>query len=136
MQVQPYLSFEGRCEEAINFYKTAVGAKVIMMMRFKEAPDQSMMTPGTEDKVLHAALQMGDSTVLASDGQCMGKAVFQGITLSLTASNDAEAKRLFDALANGGNVQMPLAKTFFASSFGILADKFGVGWMVYVPVPV
>jgi PhnB protein len=133
MQVQPYLSFEGRCEEAINFYRNALGAEVIMMMRFKEAPDQSMMTPGTGDKVLHAALRVGDSTVLASDGQCMGKAVFQGITLSLTASNDAEAKRLFDALANGGNVQMPLAKTFFASSFGIVADKFGVGWMVYVP---
>ena len=133
MQVQPYLSFEGRCEEAINFYKTAVGAEVIMMMRFKEAPDQSMMTPGTGDKVLHAALRVGDSTVLASDGQCMGKAIFQGITLSLTASNDAEAKRLFDALANGGNVQMPLAKTFFASSFGIVADKFGVAWMLYVP---
>jgi|SRR5689334_19941290 PhnB protein len=133
MQVQPYLSFEGRCEEAINFYKSAVGAEVVMMMRFKEAPDQSMMTPGTGDKILHAALRVGDSTVLASDGQCMGKAVFQGITLSLTASNDAEAKRLFDALANGGNVQMPLAKTFFATSFGIVADKFGVAWMLYVP---
>ena len=103
------------------------------MMRFKEAPDQSMMTPGTGDKVLHASLQIGDSTVMASDGQCMGKAVFQGITLSLTASNDAEAKRLFEALSNGGQIQMPLAKTFFASSFGIVADKFGVGWMVYVP---
>ena len=133
MQVQPYLSFEGRCEEAINFYKSAVGAEVVMMIRFKEAPDQSMMTPGTGDKILHAALRVGDSTVLASDGQCMGKAVFQGITLSLTASNDAEAKRLFDALANGGNVQMPLAKTFFATSFGIVADKFGVAWMLYVP---
>ena len=133
MQVQPYLSFEGRCEEAINFYKTAVGAEVIMMMRFKEAPDQSMMTPGTGDKVLHAALRVGDSTVLASDGQCMGKAVFQGISLSLTADNDADAKRLFNALAEGGKIQMPLAKTFFASSFGIVADKFGVGWMVYVP---
>ena len=113
MQVQPYLSFEGRCEEAINFYKTAVGAEVIMMMRFKEAPDQSMMTPGTGDKVLHAALRIGDSTVLASDGQCMGKAVFQGITLSLTASNDAEAKRLFDALANGGNVQYATCENLF-----------------------
>jgi PhnB protein len=133
MQVQPYLSFEGRCEEAITFYKSAVGAKVAMMMRFKEAPDQSMMTPGTGDKVLHASLQIGDSTVMASDGQCMGKAVFQGITLSLTASNDAEAKRLFEALSNGGQIQMPLAKTFFATSFGIVADKFGVAWMIYVP---
>ncbi len=126
MQVEPYLSFEGRCEEAINFYKSAVGAKVAMMMRFKEAPDQSMMTPGTGDRILHASLQIGDSTVMASDGQCMGKAIFQGISLSLTAGTDAEAKRLFDALANGGQIQMPLAKTFFATSFGIVADKFGV----------
>jgi PhnB protein len=133
MQVQPYLSFEGRCEEAINFYKSAVGAEVVMMMRFKEAPDQSMMTPGTGDKILHASLQIGDSTVMASDGRCMGKAIFQGISLSLTAGTDAEAKRLFDALANGGQIQMPLAKTFFATSFGIVADKFGVAWMVYVP---
>jgi PhnB protein len=133
MQVQPYLSFEGRCEEAINFYKTAVGAEVIMMMRFKEAPDQSMMTPGTGDKVMHAALRVGDSTVLASDGQCLGKANFSGISLSLTADNDSDAKRLFNALANGGQIQVPLGKTFFASSFGVVADKFGVPWMVYVP---
>ena len=133
MQVQPYLSFEGRCEEAINFYKTALGAEVVMLMRFKEAPDQSMMTPGTGEKIMHASLRIGDSTVMASDGRCMGKATFQGISLSLTLVNDAEAKRLFDALANGGNVQMPLAKTFFATSFGLVADKFGVAWMVYVP---
>jgi PhnB protein len=133
MQVQPYLSFEGRCEEAINFYKSALGAEVVMMMRFKEAPDQSMMTPGTGDKIMHATLRIGDSTIMASDGQCMGKAIFQGISLSLTASNDAEAKRLFNALSDGGAVQMPLTKTFFASSFGVVADKFGVPWMVYVP---
>ena len=133
MQVQPYLSFEGRCEEAINFYRNALGAEVIMMMRFKEAPDQSMMTPGTGEKIMHASLRIGDSTVMASDGHCMGKATFQGISLSLTLANDAEAKRLFDALANGGQVQMPLAKTFFATSFGMVADKFGVAWMVYVP---
>ncbi len=133
MQVQPYLSFEGRCEEAINFYRNALGAEVIMMMRFKEAPDQSMMTPGTGEKIMHASLRIGDSTVMASDGRCMGKATFQGISLSLTLANDAEAKRLFDALANGGQVQMPLAKTFFATSFGMVADRFGVAWMVYVP---
>jgi PhnB protein len=133
MQVQPYLSFEGRCEEAINFYKTAIGAEVIMMMRFKEAPDQSMMTPGIGEKIMHASLRIGDTAVSASDGRCMGKAIFQGISLSLTAGTDAEAKRLFDALSNGGQVQMPLAKTFFATSFGIVADKFGVAWMVYVP---
>jgi PhnB protein len=133
MQVQPYLSFEGRCEEAIKFYKSALGAEVVMMMRFKEAPDQSMMTPGTGDKVLHASLRVGDSNIMASDGQCMGKPNFQGTSLSLTADNDADAKRLFNALADSGQIQVPLAKTFFASSFGMVADKFGVPWMVYVP---
>jgi PhnB protein len=133
MQVQPYLSFEGRCEEAINFYRTALGAEIVMMMRFKEAPDQSMMTPGTGEKIMHASVRIGDSTIMASDGRCMGKANFQGISLSLTLSNDAEAKLRFDALANGGQVQMPLAKTFFATSFGLVADRFGVAWMVYVP---
>ena len=132
MQVEPYLSFEGRCEEAINFYKSALGAEVVMMMRFKESPDQSMMTPGTGDKIMHATLRIGDSTVMASDGQCMGKAIFQGISLSLTAGTDAEAKRLFEALANGGQIQMPLAKTFFSPAFGMVADKFGLPWMVYV----
>lgn len=133
MKVQPYLSFEGRCEEAINFYKTAIGAEVVMSMRFKEAPDQSMMTPGTGDKIMHAELRIGDSHLMASDGRCMGKAVFQGISLSLTLANDADAKRFFNALADGGQVQVPLNKTFFATSFGMVADKFGVPWMVYVP---
>ncbi len=132
MQVQPYLSFEGRCEEAINFYKTALGAEVVMMMRFKEAPDQSMMTPGTGEKIMHATLRIGDSTVMASDGRCMGKAIFQGISLSLTIGSEAEAKRLFNALADGGQIQMALAQTFFSPAFGMVADKFSVPWMVYV----
>lgn len=133
MKVEPYLSFEGRCEDAINFYKTAIGAEVVMMMRFKESPDQSMMTPGTGDKIMHATLRIGDSTVMASDGQCIGKANFEGISLSLTPDNDGDAKELFNALADGGHIHMPLTKTFFASSFGMVADKFGVQWMVYVP---
>lgn len=133
MKVEPYLSFEGRCEEAINFYKTAIGAEVVMMMRFKEAPDQSMMTPGTGDKIMHATLRIGDSIVMASDGRCIGKANFEGISLSLTPDNDGDAKKLFNALTDGGHIHMPLTKTFFASSFGMVADKFGVQWMVYVP---
>ncbi|SKA09846.1 PhnB protein [Enhydrobacter aerosaccus] len=132
MDIQPYLSFEGRCEEAIDFYKTAVGAKVEMMMRFKEAPadQQAMITPEARDKVMHAALRIGDSQVLASDGQCTGKGSFSGITLTLNAGSDAEAEKLFTALGQGGQVQMPMAETFFASRFGIVADKFGVGWMI------
>jgi PhnB protein len=134
MQVQPYLFFDGRAEEAIEFYKSKLGAKVEMMMRFKESPDPSasMSVPGAENKVMHAALRIGDATVMASDGRCLGNPDFKGFALSLTARDDAEAKRLFGALAEGGQVQMPLTKTFFSSSFGMVADRFGVGWMVVV----
>ncbi len=132
MQVQPYLNFNGRAEEAINFYTQTIGAKVGALMRCKDAPEGPPITPGMEDKILHAEFTVGESTLLVSDGYCTGAAPsFQGITLTLTAADDAEARRLFDALASdGGQVQMPLDKTFFASSFGMLADRFGVGWMV------
>ena len=133
MSVQPYLQFEGRAEEAIAFYRRALGAEVEMMMRFKDAPDQSMVSPGNAEKVMHASLRIGGSAILASDGRCTGKPGFQGFSLSLTAASDAEAERLFNALADGGQVQMPMAKTFFASRFGMVADRFGVAWMVYVP---
>jgi PhnB protein len=132
MQVQPYLAFEGRCDEAIEFYKTAIGAKVEMLMRFKEAPDQSMISPGNADKVMHAALRAGDAMILMSDGRCNGSPNFHGIALALSASTDADAERIFGALAEGGKVNMPLTKTFFSSRFGMLSDKFGVGWMVLV----
>ncbi|MGH6672816.1 MAG: VOC family protein [Xanthobacteraceae bacterium] len=132
MQVQPYLSFEGRCDEAIDFYKKALGAKVDMLMRFKEAPDQSMISPGSADKVMHAAVHVGDTQLLMSDGRCQGGADFNGIALALSAATDADAERMFNALAEGGQVRMPIAKTFFSSRFGMLADKFGVGWMILV----
>lgn len=130
MQVQPYLNFDGRCEEALGFYKEALGAEVTALMRFKECPDPASISPGSEDKVMHSALRIGDSTVMATDGGCSGQAGFQGISLTLSASDDAEAERLFGALSDGGQVRMPLAKTFFASSFGMVADRFGVSWMV------
>ena len=132
MQVQPYLSFDGRCEEAIQFYQRALGAEVTTLVRFKDAPDRGMIPAGSEDKVMHASLRIGDATVLASDGRCRGKPAFQGFSLSLTASDEAEADRLFAALAEGGQVTMPLAPTFFSPRFGMLADRFGVGWMVLV----
>lgn len=134
MQVQPYLFFDGRCEEAIEFYRKTIGAEVAMLMRFKDSPEQSigMMPPGAENKVMHASLRIGDSMVMASDGQCLGKPNFQGFSLSLEAPDDAAADRLFAALADGGQVQMPLAKTFFASRFGMVADRFGVSWMIIV----
>ena len=132
MQVQPYLFFDGRCEEAIAFYRQALGAEVEMLMRFKDAPEPGMSPPGSADKVMHASLKIGGSMVLASDGQCGGKPSFQGFSLSLTAADDAEADRLFTALADGGQVQMPLAKTFFSPRFGMTGDRFGVSWMVIV----
>ncbi|MGH6844742.1 MAG: VOC family protein [Methylocella sp.] len=132
MQVQPYLSFEGRCEEAVEFYRKALGAEVTMLMRRKESPDPKMCEPGTEEKVMHTSFRIGETTLLASDGRCTGQANFQGISLSLTAPNDAEAERLFASLAEGGLVQMPLTKTFISSRFGMVADRFGVPWMIFV----
>ncbi len=132
MHVQPYLNFDGRCDEALEFYKKTIGAKVGMLMRFKDAPDKSMITPGSENKVMHSQFDIGDTTVLASDGRNSGKPNFHGIALSITANSEAEADRLFAGLADGGQVQMPLGKTFFSPRFGMLSDKFGVGWMILV----
>ena len=132
MQVQPYLFFDGRCEEALDFYKKALGAEVEMLMRFKDSPDKTMCTPGSDNKVMHACFKVGDTSVMASDGRNTGQPVFQGFSLSITAKDDAEVERLFNALGEGGQVQMPLMKTFFSPRFGMVADKFGVGWMVIV----
>jgi PhnB protein len=132
MQIQPYLFFDGRCDEAIAFYRAALGAEVTMLMRFRDSPDPAMVPPGGADKVMHAALRIGETTVLASDGRCRGKASFDGFALSLTAADEAAAERLFAALGDGGEVQMPVAKTFFSPRFGMLIDRFGVSWMVYV----
>jgi PhnB protein len=135
MQIQPYLFFDGRCEEAIEFYRRTFGAEVEMLMRWKDCPEKpskDMVPPGSENKVMHASLQIGDTTVMASDGECQGKPSFQGFSLSVAASNEAEAKRLFNALGDGGQVRMPLSKTFFSPSFGMVADRFGVSWMVIV----
>jgi PhnB protein len=136
VKVQPYLSFDGRCEEALEFYKRTIGAKVTALMRWTEAPEsQCMVGPGNENKIMHSSFQVGETEILASDGRCTGQPSFQGISLTLTAANDAEAKRLFNALTDGGQVQMPLDKTFFASSFGMVADRFGVSWMVIADLP-
>jgi PhnB protein len=133
MQVQPYLNFDGRCEEAIDFYKSAVGAEVTMLMRYKECPEPAMAPPEAGNKILHSALRIGESTIFASDGHIKGQPAFKGIALSLTAKSDAEGERLFAALAEGGKVELAMTKTFFASRFGMLADRFGVGWMIVVP---
>ena len=130
--VQPYIFFDGKCEEALDFYKSAIGATVDMMMRFKEAPDQSQMQPNTGEKVMHAAFHVGTTQVLASDGHCAGKPSFQGFGLALNAKNDTEAEKLFTAVGTGGQVLQPLTKTFFSPRFGMLTDRFGVMWMVLV----
>src|SRR5580698_6812254 len=133
--IQPYLFFNGRCEEALEFYRTAVGAEIVMLMRFKDSPEPhppGMLPPGFEDKVMHATVRIGASTILASDGRCAGTTNFDGFSLHLLAANEAEVDRLFDALAEGGDIGMPLAKTFWNPRFGMLTDRFGVGWMVSV----
>jgi PhnB protein len=132
MSLQPYLMFDGRCEEAIAFYRQALGAEVVMQMRFRDNPNPAMNPPGSADNIMHAALRIGDAIVLASDGRCSGRPKFDGFALSLTAADEAEADRLFNALADGGQVQMALDRTFFSPRFGMLADRFGVPWMVYV----
>ena len=135
MQVQQYLFFDGKCEEAIEFYKKTLGAKVDMMMRFKDSPEPpqpGMCPPGSENKIMHSAFRIGESLVMASDGMVGGKPEFKGFSLSVDAKDETEAKRLFSALGQGGQVQQPLTKTFFSPSFGMVADKFGVSWMVIV----
>jgi PhnB protein len=132
MQVQPYLFFDGRCDEALEFYKKAVGADVKMLMRFKDGPDKTLCSPGSEDKVMHAQFLVGETTILASDGRNLGKPKFDGFALTIAAKTEAEADTIFGALGEGGQVTMPMSKTFFSPRFGMLADKFGVNWMVIV----
>jgi PhnB protein len=132
MQVQPYLFFDGRCEEALQFYRKALGAEVEMMMRFKDNPEPMRgggPTPPA-DKVMHAAFRVGDTQIMASDGYATGKPSFQGFSLSVTAQDKADAEKRFNTLAEGGKVQQPLIETFFAERFGMVADRFGVSWMV------
>jgi PhnB protein len=135
MQVQPYLNFDGRCEEAVEFYRKALGAEVEMLMRFKDSPEPpavGMVAPGSENKVLHTSFRIGESTIMASDCHAGGKTTFQGFSLSITVPKEADADRLFNALADSGKVQMPLGKTFFSPRFGVVVDRFGVSWMIYV----
>jgi PhnB protein len=135
MPVTPYLFFDGRCEEAIEFYKKALGAEVGMMMRYKESPEPpppGVVPPGSENKIMHACLRINGAEVMASDGCAQGTPKFEGFSLSLNAKDETQADRMFAALADGGQVRMPLGKTFFAKRFGMLADRFGVGWMILV----
>lgn len=132
--IQPYLFFGGRCDEAIEFYRKALGAEVEMLMRYSESPDPpppGMLQPGFEDKVMHATLRIGEAILMTSDG-CGDEVSFDGFRLSLTMPSEADAGRVFAALSDGGEVQMALTKTFWSPCFGMVTDRFGVGWMVTV----
>lgn len=134
--IEPYLFFNGRCEEAIEFYRTALGAEVEFTMRFKDSPEPpqpGMVPPGFENKIMHASLRVGQTVLMASDGCSAEKASFEGFSLALSVSSEAEAGRVFAALSDGGQVRMPLTKTFWSPCFGMLADRFGIAWMVSVP---
>ena len=130
MQIQPYLFFEGRTEEALEFYRKVLDAEIVVKMRFKDAPGSPPGPKPPADAIMHACVKIGDSEVMASDGMCSGNAIFGGFSLSYTAKDAAEAKRRFDALAKEGTVQMPFGETFFAKAFGSVQDKLGVSWMV------
>lgn len=133
--VQPYLFFGGRCEEALAFYQQALGAKVGMVMRFSESPDpapEGMVPPGFENKIMHSEFTVGNLTVMASDG-CDEATTFSGFRLALSVPTAADADRVFNALADGGTVDMPPGPTFWSPRFGMVTDKFSVGWMVMVP---
>jgi len=131
MNVQPYVFFEGRCEEALSFYRRAIDAETIQLKRYREAPQRNPdLPPGSDDKIMHAAFRVGDSVVLCSDGMCSGTAQFVGFSLTIEADDPPQAERLFAALADGGRVQQPLIETFFSPRFGMLVDRFGLGWIM------
>jgi PhnB protein len=132
--VQPYLFFDGKCEEALAFYTKALGAQVQFQMRFKDSPEPPApgCAPPDTNKIMHAQFQVGQSVLMCSDGRCTGNPKFEGTALSLSLPTEAEVERAFKALADGGRVEIPLAKTFFSASFGMVVDKFGVFWMVLV----
>ncbi len=135
MIVQPYLNFDGRCEEALNFYKQALGAEIEMLLRMSEGPKDFDIRPEQANQVMHACFRVGESTILASDCYGNGQPKFQGFSLSITLQSGEEATRIFNALSDGGKVDQPLGETFFASHFGAVTDRFGVSWLVHVPLP-
>ena len=133
--VQSYLFFNGNCEQAVEFYKKALGAVVKLSLRYKDSPEKGNIPPGSENKIMHTSFNVGDTLIMASDA-CMGDPVkFDGFSLALSVATEAEAERAFKALSDGGQVKMPLTKTFWSPKFGMLTDKFGIGWMVSVPGP-
>ena len=130
MKIEPYLFFEGRCDEAIEFYRNTLGAEATTIMRYGENPDPGSSPSGSENKVMHANLRIGETTVMVSDGECGGQPSFQGFSLTLTTKSQDEARKWFESLSEGGQIQMPLSKMFFSPLFGMVMDRFGVSWMI------
>jgi PhnB protein len=131
VNVTPYLMFNGRCEEAINFYKAELGAEVLALLRFKENPPPSdRVPPNWDNKIMHSCFKIGDTQIMATDGDRADSAGFSGVTLSIEVKSEAGADRAFNGLSKGGQVKMPLGKTFFSPRFGMVSDRFGVSWMV------
>lgn len=131
-RLTPYLFFSGRCEEAISFYMSHLGAEQLFLMRFNDSPDATppgMLAPGFETKVMHSTVRIGETIVMMSDG-CDAETKFSGFRISIALPTEADAQRVFAALSQGGTVEMPLTKTFWSSCFGMLTDQFGIGWMV------
>jgi PhnB protein len=138
MIVNPYLNFNGRCEEALEFYREAIGAQIEMVMRNNQSPDEpppGMLPPNSGNKIMHSSFRVGDTVIMATDGGCGGEGKFEGVSLAVSVKTEAEADRIFNGLASGGQVRMPLTKTFFSPRFGMLADKFGLGWMIVTQSP-
>ena len=135
MRVQPYLFFDGRCQEALDYYQSVLQAEILSIMRFKESPvppDEGAVPEGSDEKIMHATFRIGDSVLMASDGCCQGEPNFEGMSLTITLNDPDRAEDVFSALADGGEIQMPMTQTFFAQSFGMVADRFGLSWMVLV----
>jgi PhnB protein len=136
--IQPYLTLHGRCEEALAFYQEALGARIDMIMRFDESPDpvpEGMLPPGFEKKIMHASFRVGESVLMATDG-CENSGALSGFSLSLALTEESDADRFFTALSHGGEVTMPLGRTFWSPKFGMVTDRFGVSWMINVlPAP-
>ena len=132
MYAHPYLFFSGTCTKAVQFYRDRLGADVRALVRFRDLPGAS---PDAGDKVMHAELAIGQSTIFASDGRRDDGSNGTGYAISLQAANDREAERLFAALADQGTIEIPLMTTPFASRFGKAVDRFGTPWMVTTPQP-
>ncbi|HEY1503898.1 MAG TPA: VOC family protein [Stellaceae bacterium] len=130
MQTSPYLLFTGECESAFKFYETHLGGKILVMMKHAGTPAEGQVPVEWNDKIMHGRIQLGDTVVMASDAPPGRQQKAQGFRLSLSFDKSAEAERAFNALADGGSVEMPFAKTFFAERFGMVTDRFGTPWMI------